>query len=155
MIKLRYSKQINAPKKEVHRIMLDKPTYEIWTSAFNPSSTFEGNWEKGTKMYFLGICDDGKREGMVSEIAENIPGEIVSIWHKGILDGDKEITEGPQVEKWGNIYEIYRFEEHDGITTLSIEQDLEESYKEYFDEAWGKALHRLKEICEKEAGNKA
>jgi hypothetical protein len=39
---------------------------------------------------------------MVSKIVENITNKFVSIKHCGLLMGDKEITEGPDVEKWAN-----------------------------------------------------
>ena len=46
---------------------------------------------------------------MVSKIAENIPNRFVSIQHYGLLKADKEITEGPEVEKWANGFENYTF----------------------------------------------
>lgn len=149
MITAYYSKQINAPKAKVYKTMLDKPTYELWTKEFNASSSFDGSWEKGSKIYFTGVNKEGKREGMVSEIIENTPNEIVSISHKGVLDGDKEITEGPEVEKWANFVETYKFQEDKGITTVSIEQDMDENYKNYFNDAWERALNKLKQLCEK------
>ncbi|MEZ4981015.1 MAG: hypothetical protein R2769_05400 [Saprospiraceae bacterium] len=50
-------------------------------------------------MYFIGTDENGKK-GMIADIADNIPSSFVSIRHFGILDGDDEITEGEQVEKW-------------------------------------------------------
>lgn len=148
MVTAHYSKQINAPKSEVYRIMLDKVTYELWTKEFNSTSSMEGSWEKGSKVYFTGINEEGKREGMVSEIIENIPTEIVSIRHYGMLDGDKEITEGREVEKWVNLIETYKFQENQGITTIIIEQDMPNDFRKFMDEAWDRALNRLKDICE-------
>lgn len=129
--------------------LTDKKTYEEWTAAFNPTSTFEGSWEKGSKMYFIGIGEDGKRGGMLSEIAENIPNKFVSIRHYGMLDGENEITTGELVEKWTGGHEKYTFEEKNGSTLLSIEIDIVEEYEDFFNETWPKALEVLKMMVEK------
>lgn len=128
--------------------MLGKQTYEQWPGEFDPSSSVEGDWAQGSKINFVGTDENGKRMGMFSEIVENIPNELVSIKHLGVLDGDKEIFEGPEVEKWVGLREIYRFEENEGSTTLSVEQDLDEAYKEFFDAAWQRALEKLQQLCE-------
>ncbi|MEZ4685415.1 MAG: SRPBCC domain-containing protein [Bacteroidia bacterium] len=126
MNRLLFSQTINAPAAAVYRTMLgldDIATYQQWTALFNPTSTWEGSWDKGSKILFVGINEDGTRGGMVSEIAENIPNSFVSIRHYGILEGDKEITEGPQVEAWAGGLENYRFTEADGVTTITVETD--------------------------------
>jgi hypothetical protein len=148
MKKLRYKVDINAPKRDVYNKMISPETYKTWTAEFNPTSEFEGSWEKGGKIKFVGTDENGKKGGMVSEIAENIPGEFISIHHYGILDGDNEITSGPEVEKWAPAYENYTFEENNGLTTVTAEIDTNEEYEEYFNKTWPKAFARLKEICE-------
>jgi len=145
---LTYKIDIQAPASQVFRKMLEKETYKMWTYEFNPTSDYEGGWNKGDKIYFTGISKEGKREGMIAEIAEHIPNAYISIRHYGILDGDTEITEGPAVEEWAGSTENYTFTEHDGKTTVTVEVDTNEEYLDYFDETWPKALGRLKEICE-------
>jgi len=86
---------------------------------------------------------------MVSEIAEHIPNKFVSIRHYGILDGDREITEGELVEKWAGGFENYTYEEKDGVTTVSVEIDTTEDHVPYFNLTYPKALEKLKELCEK------
>ncbi|MEZ5059843.1 MAG: hypothetical protein R2879_22650 [Saprospiraceae bacterium] len=151
MEKKYYKIEINAPAEKVYKTMLglnNKKTYEQWTAEFNPTSTFEGNWEKGSKMYFIGTDENGKKGGMIADIADNIPSSFVSIRHFGILDGDDEITEGEQVEKWAGGLENYLFNEKDGVTTVTIEIDVVEEYLDYFNTTWPKALDKLKEIVE-------
>ncbi len=127
----------------------DIETYKHWTFEFNPTSTYEGSWEKGSKMYFIGVDENGKRGGMVSEIADNIPYKFVSIRHYGLLDGEKEITEGPEVEKWVGGLENYSFQENDEATVVTVEIDVTEDFLDYFNAIWPKALNKLKEIVEK------
>ena len=152
MQKVQFKKEINASAKKVYETMLglqDKTTYEHWTAAFNPTSTYEGSWHKGAKIYFIGTDENGKRGGMISEIAENIPSEFVSIKHNGILDGENEITSGEQVEQWAGGHENYRFQENNGVTTVTVEMDTVDDYLDYFNNTYPKALDKLKEISEK------
>ena len=151
MKKIRYSKDINASAQKVYNTMLgleNIATYNQWTAEFSPTSTYEGSWDKGAKILFVGTDENGKRGGMVSEIADNIPFSFVSIRHYGILDGENEITEGPEVEKWAGSLENYSFHEQNGITTVTAEIDLTEEYTDYFDEMWPRALNKLKELSE-------
>ena len=151
MKKLQFKVKINAPVTRVYDFMLgvnSKSTYEQWTSLFNPTSTYEGKWDKGNKMLFIGVDEKGEKGGMVSRIAENIPNRFVSIQHYGLVQADKEITEGPEVDKWANGYENYTFEENNGITTLTLDLDITEEFADYMNETYPKALEKLKEICE-------
>lgn len=127
----------------------DKSSYEYWTSAFNPTSTYEGSWEKGSKIYFVGVDENGKKGGMVSEIEEHQPSNFISIRHYGFLDGDTEITTGEQVEKWAGGHENYSYEESNGITTVTVDIDTIDEYVDYFNNTYPKALDKLKEISER------
>ncbi|MBK8298183.1 MAG: SRPBCC domain-containing protein [Saprospiraceae bacterium] len=151
MQKLQFKVTIDAPVSKIYDFMLgitSKSTYEQWTSLFNPTSSYEGSWDKGSKILFIGIDEKGEKGGMVSKIAENMRNQFVSIQHYGILKADKEITEGPEVEKWANGFENYTFEENNGITTLIVELDTTEDFIEYMNQTYPKALDKLKELCE-------
>lgn len=152
MKKLQFKKQIDATAQKVYETMLglkDKSTYEFWVSVFNPTSTYEGSWEKGSKILFVGVDENGKKGGMISEIIENQPAKFVSIRHYGFLDGDNEITTGEQVEKWSGGHENYYFEENNGVTTLTVEMDTIEDYLDYFENTYPNAMDKLKEISER------
>jgi len=152
MKKLQYKVSINSTATNVYNIMLgltNKSTYEQWTALFNPTSSYEGSWDKGSKILFVGVDEKGEKGGMVSRIAENIPNQFVSIQHYGLLQAGKEITEGPEVEKWANGLENYTFEENGAVTTLIVDLDTTEEFVEYMNESYPKALDKLKELCEK------
>ena len=151
MKKLQFKVSISAPSTKIYDFMLglnSKSTYEQWTSLFNPISTYEGSWDKGNKMLFIGVDEKGEKGGLVSKIIENIPNRFVSIQHCGLLKADLEITEGPEVEKWANGFENYTFEENDGITAVTVDLDATEDFSGYMNETYPKALDKLKEICE-------
>ena len=140
--------EIKAPKERVFEKMIGRDTYKQWTAAFNPTSDFEGGWNKGDKIRFVGVTEEGKKQGMLARIEENIPNEFISIHHYGIVDGENEITEGPMVESWTPSYENYSLSQENEITNLMVEVDVSDEYIEYFDETWPKALLKLKEISE-------
>ena len=149
MQKIKFEIEIEAPANLVYRSMLgldEIQHYEHWTAMFNPTSTYEGNWEKGSKIYFVGTSPEGERGGMVSEIAEHIPSQFVSIRHIGILQGEKEVTDGPDVEQWAGMLENYSFNEENGVTTVTVETDMDQDYLDYFNETWPKALEALKSL---------
>lgn len=151
MEKLQFKVNINAPVNRVYDSMLglnNKSTYEQWTAMFNPTSTYEGSWDKGSKILFVGVNEQGAKEGMLSRIVENIPNLFVSTKHYGLIKDGLEITEGADVEKWAGGFENYSFEEKEDITTVTVDIDATEDFIDYMNQAYPKALARLKEICE-------
>lgn len=145
---LHFQIHIQAPAEKVYSIMLDEKTYREWTAEFSPTSFYRGSWEKGSKIHFIGVNEAGKEEGMVSRIKENIPAQFVSIEHLGMLNGNEEITSGPQVDGWAGALENYRFQPEGTGTLLMIDMDANEQFKSYFEETWPRALTKLKEVCE-------
>jgi hypothetical protein len=125
----------------------DKATYEQWTALFNPTSSYEGTWDKGSKILFVGVDEHGQKGGMVSRIVENITNRFISIQHYGLLQADIEITAGPEVEKWAGGFENYAFEESNGITSVTVDLDTTEEFVDYMNESYPNALGKLKELC--------
>ncbi len=151
MEKLQFNVNINASMTKVYDFMLginSKTTYEQWTAVFNPTSSYEGSWEKGSKILFIGVDEHGEKGGLVSRIVENIPYQFVSIQHYGLIKADKEITDGPDVEKWANGLENYTFVENNGTTTVTVDLDTTEDFSDFMNQTYPKALDKLKEICE-------
>ncbi len=149
---MKYDISIQAPASKVYDIMLgisSKATYEQWTALFNPTSTYEGGWTKGSKMLFIGTDDKGEKGGMVSEIVENVPNQFISIRHYGLVKANEELTEGPEVEKWANGFENYTFTENNGATLVCVDLDTKEDFWDYMNETYPQALAKLKERCEK------
>jgi hypothetical protein len=152
MKKVHFIVKINAPVNKVYDAMLgisNKSNYEEWTALFNSTSTYEGNWNKGSKMLFVGTDEKGEKGGMVSEIFDNVLNQFVSIRHYGLVKANVEITDGPEVEKWANGFENYTFAEKDGTTTVTVDLDIIEDFLDYMNETYPKALAKLKELCEK------
>ena len=149
MEKLHTSIIINAPKEHVWDVMLGDETYRQWTSAFHAGSYYRGDWNKGSKILFIGPDEDGTEMGMVSRIAENRLHEYISIEHVGIYANGIEDTTSDEAKKWAPAFENYIFESVDGGTKLTIDQDMESEHKEMFETMWTGALRKLKELAEK------
>jgi hypothetical protein len=149
MDKLHFSIVIKAPKEKVWDTMLDDATYRLWTTSFSEGSYYKGDWSKGSKIIFLGPNPEtGKEGGMVSRIAENKPYEFISIEHLGMINDGVEDTTSEEVKKWTPAFENYTFKEVNGKTTVLVDMDINEEYKEMFEGMWPNALQKLKELCE-------
>jgi uncharacterized protein YndB with AHSA1/START domain len=147
---LSFQTSINASAEKVWDIMLQDKTYRQWTAAFDPTSYYEGTWEKGSSMKFLG----SEGNGMIAEIAENELHKFISIKQLGMIKDGIEDTVSDEAKKWANGYENYTFIENGDHTTLKVDLEMEaseetEEVKKMFSEMWPNALLKLKELCEK------
>jgi ketosteroid isomerase-like protein/uncharacterized protein YndB with AHSA1/START domain len=153
MDKMHFSIVINAPKEKVWNTMLNEDTYRLWTDVFMPGSHYVGEWSEGSKILFLAPEETGKMSGMMSKIKENRPYEYVSIEYIGIVQDGKEDTSSKEAKDWAGSLENYTFKEMDGKTEVLVElfsdTDLEDEYKQMFQDTWPKALQKLKELAEK------
>lgn len=148
---MHFSTQINAPAEIVWETMLDDATYRQWTSVFNPGSYFLGSWLPGSEIRFFGSDDSGETSGMVGVIAEHRPHEFVSIEYRGqIVDGIEDTTSDAAKRLTGT-HENYTFTEAHGVTTLTVDVDVDEEWVEMFGEQWPLALEKLTKLAEAEA----
>jgi uncharacterized protein YndB with AHSA1/START domain len=147
---LHFEIMIDASPEKVYQTMFEEKKWQQWTSEFNPTSHFQGTWEKGAKMLFLGSDSESNMGGVVSRIKENIPNEFVSIEHLGVINNGLEITSGPEVEGWVGALENYTFTNVNGQTKFGVDMDANDKFMSYFKETWPKALNKLKLICEQD-----
>lgn len=148
MQKLHFSITINAPKEKVWYNMLNDATYRQWTEAFMPGSYFEGSWDQGADIKFLGPSEKGGVGGMVARIKENRPFEFVSIEHLGVIEDGRVDTTSEAVKNWAGALENYTFKETNGATEVLVDIDTSEEHAKMFEDLWPKALQKLKEIVE-------
>jgi uncharacterized protein YndB with AHSA1/START domain len=154
MEKLHYSVKINAPVQKVWSTMLDDATYREWTSAFNEVSYYEGDWNQGSELRFLGPGEDGSLGGMIATVEENRPNEFISLRYLGqIVDGIDD-TSSEEARKIAGAHENYTFSQSDGATRLDVEIELDpddqDEFVKMFNDLWPKALDKLKAITERD-----
>lgn len=144
VITLSYEVRMAAPVATVWERMFSSNGYRQWTASFTEGSFFEGSWEEGTRMRFLGPGDNG----LLSEIATNRRHEEIRIRHIGMVMAGVEDTESDAVRAWAPMHETYRFRQEGDETVVSIEQQTLEPYRESIDRTWPQALEALKDLCE-------
>ena len=145
MEKLRFSVDIDAPAQHVWNVMLDLDTYREWTGTFHEGSTYEGGWNEGDEIRFVGPNADGTASGLFGTIVESRPAEFVSIRYLGDIENDVENREGPAVGS----RESYAFSEADGVTTLVVELEIPDEWADEMSGMWSEAVVKIKELAER------
>ena len=145
MNRLVFSIGINAPSEKVWKTMLEDETYRKWTSAFSEGSYAQTDWKQGSKALFL----DPQGNGMIGKIAVHRPNDYLEIQHLGMIKNGAEDFDSDEVKGWAGALETYQIQEADGVSTLTVESDINDDYKEMFEKIWPKALQKLKELSEK------
>jgi uncharacterized protein YndB with AHSA1/START domain len=139
---LRFETVIDAPREKVWKTMLEQETYRIWTAEFAAGSHYEGSWEQGSEIRFLGP----EGGGMLAVIDENRPFEHLSIRHLGEI---REAGGATAEASWpGEAFERYTLRDVDGRTRLEVTCDVTPEYEAMMDEMWQRALPRLKTLVE-------
>jgi len=152
-VKVDFSTEINAPAELVFNTLTSMEGYSAWTSVFNPTSRYEGSWEKGARIKFLGEDEKGNTDGMNSEIRELIPACFISILHRGMINSGQKTEGSTETNEWSGAVEEYFLQEKDGKTRFSVSHDTTKEFISYFEETWPKALQKLRELCESGQGD--
>ncbi len=140
----KFSTSIAAPREKVWEILWADESYRNWTSVFSEGSHVETDWKEGSKVLFL----DGQGRGMVSKIAKfDAPG-FMSFEHLGEVKDGVEDTTSDKVKGWAGSKENYTLKENNGQTTLEVDIDISDDFKEYFLTTFPKALQKVKELAE-------
>jgi uncharacterized protein YndB with AHSA1/START domain len=155
MEKLQFSTRINAPVQTVWSTMLDDATYREWTTEFQEGSYYEGDWNQGSEIRFLGPDGNGSTGGMLATVEESRAHEFVSLRYLGqIVDGVDDTT-SDEARSIAGSHENYTLRQADGVTELDVEIELnpgsDDEFVQMFNDMWPKALDKLKAICEREA----
>lgn len=145
MDKINFSIPINAPKEKVWEMLWNMDAYRAWTSAFCEGSYAEtDNWKEDSRVLFL----DGKGSGMVSKVAANKPNEYMSFQHFGFVKDGVEDTSSDAVKGWAGATENYSLTGENGSSTLSVEMDVTDDFKEYMMKTMPLALEKVKALAE-------
>ncbi len=127
--------------------MLQEETYKQWVAKSWPNSFYEGNWVTGEKIKFIGT----NGSGTLAELVEVKPYERVLARHIAILRaGGVEDRTSDEAKSWIGIIEEYRFDEHEGTTTLTASMETNPEWSKMFDEGWPTALEELKKLAEQQ-----
>lgn len=142
---MNFSITIKATKEKVWDTMLQQETYRIWAAEFMEGSYYEGSWEQGAKIRFLGPGGSG----ITSAIAVNIPYRLISIQHLGLINNGIDDTESPEAKVWSFVYENYTFDQQGDHAELKVDiSAIPAEFEQMMADTWPQALARLKLLCE-------
>lgn len=157
MERRRFSVEVAAPAAVVWSTMFDESTYRQWTSVFNPDSYFEGTWQPGTEIRFLGSSPEGEGSGMTGVfgvITAHRPYEFVAIEYQGQIVNDADDISSQEARQLIGARESYTFVQNNGSTTVTIDVDTADTYDQMLSELWPKGLAKLKELAEAAAARR-
>jgi hypothetical protein len=144
MEKIHFSIDIKAPIQKVWDTLWADETYRKWTTPFSEGSYAESDWKEGSKVLFLSPGGDG----MLARIAEKREPNYMGFEHLGMIHGGVEDTTSDKVKPWAGARENYTLSENNGQTTVAVDIDITDEYKEMFMKMWPLALDELKKLAE-------
>jgi uncharacterized protein YndB with AHSA1/START domain len=145
MKKLSYKISILAPAEKVWESLWNEHTYAAWTSPFGEGSAIDiKDWKEGGRVHFIAAGG----HGMYSDIVKMTANKYISFRHLGEVKDGQELPIDEKTREWSGWMENYTLTESNGQTALLVEVDMHEKDAGFMDEAFPKALDKLKEISE-------
>ena len=139
--RLKFSVDLAAPRDTVWRVLWDDASFRDWSSVFAEGSYAVSDWNEGSTVQFI---DPTSRGGMSSVIEKKRPGEFMSFRHEAeIKDGKVQ----PPAE-WSGAHENYTLTTNDGRTTVTVDLDAPDEYRQMFESKFPQALQRVKTLAE-------
>lgn len=145
MINTTFNIDIQATPEYVWHALWNSQLYKKWTAIFSEGSYYAAeNLNSGSTIHFL--SPDGN--GMYSKIELHIPNEKMYITHLGEVKNLEQLPLDENSVAWHGAKENYTLTHHNGLSSLSVNIDLSEKYKSFFDETFPKALEKVKQLAE-------
>lgn len=140
MQSIHFSIDIKAPKKKVWKVLWDESSFRDWSSVFAEGKTIsiKSDWKEGGRFEYF-----ESNVGSYGIIERLVHSEHLLLRHRGEL---REGKEHPYKED--DRMEQYRLTEKNGVTTLTLDQDVPSEHKKLFEEATPRAFERIRELAE-------
>ena len=136
---LEFTTQISATPEKVWNVLFTQDSYGKCSSAMNPGTYFEGNWEEVSIMKFL----DQKNNGMYNLVEINKENQLLRMKHLGwIMDGELS----PQ--GWEDSTVTYILEPNENGTLLKAEVNSLDEFVEFFNTKYPQNLQLIKNLSE-------
>jgi uncharacterized protein YndB with AHSA1/START domain len=148
MKKLEFNIDINADAQKVWDTIIDPVKYKEWVGVGFPGSYFEGKWEQGENIRFLGGDEGG---GTLANLEEVKPNEYIAAKHVAIINKDGSLDKTSEMAKgWVGTTENYTLSKNKNGTHFKVEMGiLKPEWESMFADSWPKLLAKLKELSEK------
>jgi uncharacterized protein YndB with AHSA1/START domain len=138
---LHFSIDIAAPRDKVWRVLWDDASFRDWSSVFAEGSYAVSDWNEGSAIEFI---DPSSHSGMSSVIEKKRPGEFMSFRHEAEIKNGR--VQPPAA--WSGAHEDYTLTDKDGRTTLAVDLDAADEYRQMFEDKFPRALERVKMLAE-------
>ena len=139
---MKFTIEIQASKEKVWNTLWQDATFREWAGLIDPGTYMVGELQQGNEVQFIS-AENGY--GVTSLVAEVTPNEYLLLKHQA----DTKYTGTAEREKeWTGGNESYALTEKDGITTVVAAFDVPQELEDYFNNAYPKALQRVKELAE-------
>ena len=139
MIPLHFEIQINATPSKVWNTLWEEHNYRKWAESLNKGSYFEGDFTKGSKIYFF----DSNQNGMYNLVVENHPNKEMTFKHLGWIEKGQE---SPQ--PWIDSGEEYLLKENEKGTLLQVKVQALDEFANFFEGKYPSMLVAIKELAE-------
>lgn len=146
MKKLEFSIDINGSAERVWEALWDANSYKIWTSVFSEGSYYKADdFSEGGKIHFL----SPEGHGMYSVIERIEPNSHLTFRHIGTIQNFEELPISNDSESWTNALETYDLIATDGGNILlRVTVDIVDEYVDMMNDAFPKALEKVKQLVE-------
>lgn len=144
MNEMQFSIAIPATKERVWDTLWQDQTFRDWASIIDPETYMVGDLQEGSEVQFISAANG---YGVTSLVEKVVPGEFLLLRHRA---DTQETGKQERDQQWTGGAERYALAEQDGVTTLTVAFDVPPELEEYFQDAYPKALARVKELAERE-----
>lgn len=140
---MQFSVEIHATKEKVWDTLWQDETLRQWAGIIDPGTYMVGELKEGNEVQYIS-AENGY--GVTSLVDTCVPNEYLLLKHQA---DTKNSGKDQRDDEWTGGDESYQLSEKDGITTLTVAFDVPSNLEEYFNEAYPKALAKVKELAER------
>ena len=143
MKQMQFVVKIQASKERVWDVLWADETFREWAGLIDPGTYMVGELKEGNGVQYIS-AENGY--GVTSLVVSVIPNEYLLLKHQA---DTQDVGAREREAEWTGGEESYSLTEQDGTTTLTAAFDVPTDLEAYFNDAYPKALHRVKELSEK------
>ena len=143
MKQMQFVVKIQASKERVWDVLWADETFREWAGLIDPGTYMVGELKEGNGVQYIS-AENGY--GVTSLVVSVIPNEYLLLKHQA---DTQDVGAREREAEWTGGEESYSLTEQDGTTTLTAAFDVPPDLEAYFNDAYPKALERVKELAEK------
>lgn len=142
---LKHTIAINASKQKVWKTLWDDTTFRDWANLIDEGTYMKGTLKEGQPIEFISSVNGF---GVTSLVEKLIPNEFISFRHSS---DTQDTGANTRDNEWTGGTESYALAEKNGVTTLTMSNEVPPEQEKTFSERLPKALERIKILSEKKS----